>query len=34
MVGPGLGYDNMITGDWIKSREKPAHDTLDPSEMF
>ena len=34
MVGPGLGYDNMITGDWIKSREKPALDTLDPSEMF
>ncbi len=34
MVGPGLGYDNMITGDWIRSREKPAHDTLDPSEMF
>jgi len=34
MVGPGLGYDNMITGEWIKSREKPAHDTLDPSEMF
>ena len=34
MVGPGLGYDNMITGDWIKSREKPADDTLDPSEMF
>lgn len=34
MVGPGLGYDNMITGDWIKSRERPAHDTLDPSEMF
>jgi acetolactate synthase-1/2/3 large subunit len=34
MVGPGLSYDNMITGDWIKSREKPVHDTLDPSEMF
>ena len=34
MVGPGLGYDNMITGEWIKSREKPAEDTLDPSEMF
>ncbi|MCG8369701.1 MAG: biosynthetic-type acetolactate synthase large subunit, partial [Proteobacteria bacterium] len=34
MVGPGLSYDNMITGDWIKSREKPADDTLDPSEMF
>jgi acetolactate synthase-1/2/3 large subunit len=34
MVGPGLSYDNMITGPWIKSREKPADDTLDPSEMF
>ena len=34
MVGPGLSYDNMITGEWIKSRERPAHDTLDPSEMF
>jgi acetolactate synthase-1/2/3 large subunit len=34
MVGPGLSYENMITGEWIKSREKPAHDTLDPSEMF
>jgi len=34
MVGPGLSYENMITGDWIKSREKPLHDTLDPSEMF
>jgi len=34
MVGPGLGYDNMITGDFIKSREKPAEDKLDPSEMF
>ena len=34
MVGPGLSYENMITGDWIKSREKPALDTLDPSEMF
>jgi len=34
MVGPGLSYDNMITGEWINSREKPAHDELDPSEMF
>ena len=33
MVGPGLSYDNMITGDWIKSREKPAEDKLDPSEI-
>jgi acetolactate synthase-1/2/3 large subunit len=34
MVGPGLSYENMITGEWIRSREKPAQDTLDPSEMF
>jgi len=34
MVGPGLSYENMITGEWIKCREKPAHDELDPSEMF
>ena len=34
MVGPGLSYENMITGDWIKCREKSAQDTLDPSEMF
>ena len=34
MVGPGLSYDNMITGEWIKSREKPVRDSLDPSEMF
>ena len=34
MVGPGLSYDNMITGDWIKSREKPADDTPGPSQMF
>ena len=34
MVGPGLGYDKMITGDYIKSRIKPADDQPDPSEMF
>jgi acetolactate synthase-1/2/3 large subunit len=34
MVGPGLGYDSMITGDFIKSREKPADDSPGPSEMF
>jgi acetolactate synthase-1/2/3 large subunit len=34
MVGPGLSYDNMITGEWIKSREQRVDDTLDPSEMF
>jgi acetolactate synthase-1/2/3 large subunit len=34
MVGPGLSYDKMITGDYIKSREKPADETPGPSEMF
>ena len=34
MVGPGLSYDKMITGDWIASREKPADETPGPSEMF
>ncbi|MGI9234898.1 MAG: thiamine pyrophosphate-dependent enzyme, partial [Woeseiaceae bacterium] len=34
MVGPGLSYDSMITGDHIKSREKPADDAPGPSEMF
>lgn len=34
MVGPGLGYSKMITGDYIKSREKPSDATPGPSEMF
>lgn len=34
MVGPGLSYDKMITGDWIESREAPAEDQPGPSEMF
>jgi acetolactate synthase-1/2/3 large subunit len=34
MVGPGLSYDKMITGDFIASREKPADDKPGPSEMF
>jgi acetolactate synthase-1/2/3 large subunit len=34
MVGPGLGYDSMITGDYIKSREKPDDEAPGPSEMF
>ena len=34
MVGPGLSYDKMITGDYIKSREKPDDETPGPSEMF
>ena len=34
MVGPGLSYDSMITGDYIKSREKPDDEAPGPSEMF
>ncbi len=34
MVGPGLSYDKMITGDWIECRETPCEDQLDASEMF
>jgi len=34
MVGPGLSYDKMITGDFIDSREKPSDDRPGPSEMF
>jgi acetolactate synthase-1/2/3 large subunit len=34
MVGPGQSYENMITGDFIKSRSKPSDDTPGPSEMF
>jgi acetolactate synthase-1/2/3 large subunit len=34
MVGPGLSYDKMITGDYIKSREKPSDEQPGLSEMF
>ncbi len=34
MVGPGMSYDKMITGDYIESRDKPAVDKPGPSEMF
>ncbi|MCH9006049.1 MAG: biosynthetic-type acetolactate synthase large subunit [Proteobacteria bacterium] len=34
MVGPGQSYENMITGEYIKSRSKPSDDTPGPSEMF
>ncbi|MEM7432448.1 MAG: biosynthetic-type acetolactate synthase large subunit [Pseudomonadota bacterium] len=34
MVGPGLSYDKMITGDFIGCREKPVDETPGPSEMF
>ncbi len=34
MVGPGQSYDKMITGDYIKCRQKPVEETPGPSEMF
>ncbi|MEK6805480.1 MAG: biosynthetic-type acetolactate synthase large subunit [Pseudomonadota bacterium] len=34
MVGPGMSYDQMITGDWIPSRAKPAAGKADKSGMF
>ncbi|MEE4161348.1 MAG: biosynthetic-type acetolactate synthase large subunit [Woeseiaceae bacterium] len=34
MVGPGLPYSQMITGDWIRSRSEAERDKLDPSELF
>jgi len=34
MVGPGLGYDSMITGDYITSRDKTEVGGVDPSSMF
>lgn len=34
MVGPGLSYDKMITGDWIECREAASDDQPGSSEMF
>jgi hypothetical protein len=35
MVGPGLGYDAMITGEHIASRaQDAAPGEIDPSGMF
>ena len=34
MVGPGQGYDQMITGEWIESRNNPINKETDPNEMF
>jgi acetolactate synthase I/II/III large subunit len=34
MVGPGLGYDAMITGDFIASRDPSEERSVDPSSMF
>ena len=34
MVGPGLAYDQMITGDHIPQRAKVTEDDIDGSSMF
>ena len=34
MVGPGLGYDAMITGEFIPSRDRREETNVDPSSMF
>jgi len=34
MVGPGLTYDKMITGDFIPSRQLTRAEDIDSSEMF
>jgi acetolactate synthase I/II/III large subunit len=34
MVGPGLAYDQMITGDFIPSRKRVSEDDIDGSSMF
>jgi acetolactate synthase-1/2/3 large subunit len=35
MVGPGLGYDAMITGEYIVARSQaPESAEVDPSGMF
>ncbi len=34
MVGPGLTYDQMITGDFIPARKLTTEEDIDSSEMF
>jgi acetolactate synthase-1/2/3 large subunit len=34
MVGPGLAYDQMITGDFIPTRSRTSEDDVDSSSMF
>ena len=34
MVGPGLTYDQMITGDFIPNRVKTSEEDIDGSSMF
>ncbi|MGQ0502804.1 MAG: biosynthetic-type acetolactate synthase large subunit [Panacagrimonas sp.] len=34
MVGPGMGYDQMITGDWIPSRSANVKGNGDKADLF
>jgi acetolactate synthase-1/2/3 large subunit len=34
MVGPGLSYDQMITGDFILNRTRVSAEDIDGSSMF
>jgi hypothetical protein len=34
MVGPGLAYDQMVTGDFMPTRSKVSEEDIDSSEMF
>jgi len=34
MVGPGLSYDQMVTGDFIPTRKEVREEDIDNSEMF
>jgi acetolactate synthase-1/2/3 large subunit len=34
MVGPGMSYRQMVTGDWIASRDNVDPGAVDPQEMF
>jgi acetolactate synthase-1/2/3 large subunit len=34
MVGPGLSYDQMITGDFIRNRTRVTVEDIDGSSMF
>ncbi|MBS0590001.1 MAG: biosynthetic-type acetolactate synthase large subunit [Proteobacteria bacterium] len=34
MVGPGMSYAEMITGDFIPSRQQPTGQEVGPAEMF
>jgi acetolactate synthase-1/2/3 large subunit len=34
MVGPGLSYDQMVTGDFIPNRHDTGEDDIDASSMF